>query len=157
MNIEELVIKNAEWIRRKAHQYYKTYEDAEDLASETIYKCLSYGKNYDNSRSFKPWALTIMENTYITQYNRRKCVEIDRYGDYDQYTSSENTDQRASINRILSIVRDCAHKSKCIECVLLFAKGYNLAEISDMLQIPIGTVKSRISAGRKMIREAINA
>lgn len=156
MNIEELVIKHAAWIRKKARRYYSDEYEADDLASETIYKCLSQGKRFDSERSFKPWALTIMENTYITQYNRRRCVLFTGLDDYDPYSESESADQRASVQRILSVIRECARKSCCIDCVLLYAKGYSYDEIADIEGIPVGTVKSRVAAGRKMLREALD-
>lgn len=53
-------------------------------------------------------------------------------------------------------IRECARKSVAIECVILYAKGYNYDEISKMLRIPKGTVMSRISNGRKMLREALD-
>lgn len=156
MNIEELVVKHAAWIRKKARRYYSDEYEADDLASETIYKCLSQGKRFDSERSFKPWALTIMENTYITQYNRRRCVLFTGLDDYDPYSESESADQRASVQRILSVIRECARKSCCIDCVLLYAKGYSYDEIADIEGIPVGTVKSRVAAGRKMLREALD-
>lgn len=156
MNIEDLVVKHAGWINKKARYYYANESDADDLASETIYKCLKQAHRFNSDMSFKPWALTIMENTYITQYNRRKCVLFTGYDEYAPYQGNDYADQRASIDRLLSIIRDCNRKSCCIECVLLYAKGYSYEEISDKIGIPVGTVKSRISAGRKMLREAFN-
>lgn len=155
MDIEELVVSYAGWIRKAARRYYSDECDADDLAGETIYKCLSQGHRFDSDRSFKPWALTIMENIFKTQYNRRKCVLFTGYGDHGQYKGAEYTDQRASVNRILSIIRECGRKSRCIECVLLYAKGYSYDEIADIVGIPIGTVKSRVAAGRRMLREAL--
>lgn len=149
MNIEELVVKHAGWIRNKARRFYSDEYDADDLASETIYKCLSQARRFDSERSFKPWALTIMENTFKTQYNRRKCVLFTDYDDYDPYIGNEYADQRASINRILSIVRDCGRKSRCIECVLLYAKGYSYDEIAEIVGIPVGTVKAE---SRQVVR-----
>ena len=78
------------------------------------------------------------------------------YDEYAPYQGNDYADQRASIDRLLSIIRDCNRKSCCIECVLLYAKGYNYEEISDKIGIPVGTVKSRISAGRQMLRKAFN-
>ncbi len=156
MNVEDLVVEYAGWIREKARQYYADEYDADDLASETIYKCLNQSRSFDIDRSFKPWALTIMENTYITQYNRRRCVMftgIDECGGCKGYNYA---DQEASINSILSVIRECWRKSCCIECVILYAKGYCYDEIAELVSIPVGTVKSRVSAGRKMLREALN-
>ncbi len=155
MNIEDLVVRHAGWIRRRAHRYFADENDADDLAGETIYKCLKHARDFDSDRSFKPWALTIMENTYITLYNRRKCVLFTGYDGCDPYPGGERADQRASVNRILSVIRECGRKSCCIECVLLYAKGYSYAEISDKVGIPVGTVKSRVAAGRKMLRDSL--
>ena len=155
MNIEEIVVQHAGWIRMKARRYYKDKNDADDLASETIYKCLSQGKRFDSAKSFKPWALTIMENTYITHYNRRRCVLFTGLDDYDTFRESDRADQRAAIDRIMSVVDECSRKSCCIECVMLYADGYTHAEIAERLGIPVGTVKSRISAGRKMLRDEL--
>lgn len=154
-NIDDLVVRHVDWLRLKARKYYTDSIDADDLASETIYKCLSQGRRFDSERSFKPWALTIMENTFITQYNRRRCVLFTQYHDTEPDIAQVHADQLASVRRILSIVRDCARKSRCIECVLMYAKGYGYDEISMMVGIPVGTVKSRISAGRKILREAL--
>ena len=72
------------------------------------------------------------------------------------YTSPYRADQELEITHILSTVRECARKSVAIECVILYAKGYNYDEIAKMLGIPKGTVMSRISNGRKMLREALD-
>lgn len=156
MNIERLVADHAGWIRMKAATFYSDRTDAEDLAGETIFKCLNDGHRFDSSRSFKPWALTIMANTYKVQYNRRKCVLFSGFEDASDALSPLRSDQRAVLRSILSLIRDCARRSRCVECVILYAKGYDYSEIADLLRIPVGTVKSRISAGRAMLREAVH-
>ena len=155
MSADALVVKYAGWIRKTARRFYADKFDADDLASETIYKILSQGERYNPNRSFKPWALTIMENTYKTQYNRRRCVLFTAYKDYDPYQSLEFSDQRARVDGILSIIHECGRKSRNIESVLLYAKGYCYDEIAEIVGIPVGTVKSRVAAGRKMLREAL--
>lgn len=155
MNIADLVVKHAGWIRRKARQFYADKNEADDLASETMYKCLSNARKYNPEKSFKPWALAIMSNIYITWYNRRRCVLFTGLDDYDPFRESDRADQRAAIDRIMEVVKECSRKSCCIECVMLYADGYSHDEISKRLGIPVGTVKSRISAGRKMLRDAL--
>ena len=97
-----------------------------------------------------------MRNTFITQYNRRKCVPFTGMDDDYSYASPLTAEQDMAISHILATVRECARKSVAIECVILYAKGYNYDEISKMLGIPKGTVMSRISNGRKMLREALD-
>ena len=157
MDIGEHVVRHVDWIRRQARFYYTNEEDADDLASETIYKCLNQGRLFDPGRNFKPWIVAIMSNTYITQYNRRRCVMFTRIDDddYDIYAARDRADERASLESIVSVIRKCARKSCCIECVLLYAKGFSYDEIAKMVDIPTGTVKSRIAAGRKILHEAL--
>lgn len=155
MDIGQLVVEHAGWIRLKARRYCDDEFDADDLAGETIYKCLSQGKRFDTARSFRPWALAIMQNTYITRYNRRRCVLFTGLDDCDTSSESDRADQLAAIDMIMDMVEECARKSRCIECVMLYAEGYSHAEIADRLGIPVGTVKSRISAGRKMLRQEL--
>lgn len=157
MSIEDLVVEHAGWLRRKARRYYADDNDADDLASETIYKCLSQGHRFNPGMSFKPWALAIMANTYITQYNRRKCVLFTGYDAYDPYDGGEPADQTASVANLEDIIQECGRKSCCIECVLMYAEGYSYDEIADRIGIPVGTVKSRVSTGRKMLRYALEA
>lgn len=155
MTVEDLIVRHIGWLRNKARRYYADEFDADDLAGDTIYKCLSHARHFDSARSFKPWALTIMENTYKTLYNRKKCVMFAGYDEQIQSEGSEYADQQSLIHNLLWIIRDCGRRSRCIECVLLYAKGYSYDEIADMIGIPCGTVKSRIASGRKMLRQAM--
>lgn len=153
--MEELVVVYADWIRMKAGRLYSNSEDADDLAGETIYKCLANAGRFKNGMSFKPWAKTIMENTFKSQYNRRQRVLFTGYDSYDSYECGEYADQSVSVSKVLSVVRDCYRKSCCIKCVILYAKGFSYDEISCILDIPVGTVKSRVASGRRMIRAAL--
>lgn len=157
MNIEQILIENLNWIQRKAYSYYSNFDDAEDLASETVYKCLRNAHRFNPTMNFRPWVQTIMENTFISQYNRRKRVLFSSYcaGDEKQYFSYDTADIRADLHQILSIIRDCSRKANCIECVLLYAKGYSYDEIADKVGIKLGTVKSRVFTGRMMLRQAL--
>lgn len=156
MNVENLVVANLSWIKSKALQFCKKEYDANDLAGETIEKILLCKDKFDFRKDFRPWALTVMRNIYITQYNRRKCVPFVSIEDDYTYASPYSAHQELEMSRILSKVRECARKSVAIECVILYAKGYTYDEISMMLGIPIGTVMSRISNGRKMLRDALD-
>lgn len=155
MDLEGLVVKHAGWIRLKARQFIPGRYDADDLASETIYRCLSNARRYDGGMSFKPWALTIMTNIFVNWYNRRRCVLFTGLDGHDLIAEGYRADQRAAVSDMMEIIGECARKSCCIECVMLYAEGYTHAEIAVMSGIPAGTVKSRISAGRKMLRKML--
>lgn len=156
MDIEHLIVSNYSWIQMKARLFCHNIYDADDLAGDTIEKILRNRDKYDSRKDFRPWALTVMRNTYITQYNRRKCVPFVNMEDDYTYASPYRAHQELEMSRILSKVRECARKSVAIESVILYAKGYNYNEIAQILGIPIGTVMSRISNGRKMLRDTLD-
>lgn len=155
MTLEELVVQNAGWIRKMARRYYCDEWDADDLAGETICKCLRQSGRFDPGRSFRPWALAIMENTFITQYNRRRCVMFTALDGSDPASCYSSPDQLVSVRQMFSLIRGCARQSRCIRCVVLYAKGFSYSEIAAIEGIPVGTVKSRVAAGRRMLREAL--
>lgn len=154
-NFNDRLVSLYSWIKRQAYRYCANRYDAEDLASETIYKLLKYRDKFDDKRDLKPWVLSVMQNTYITGYNHCMCVpfvEVDN--DMLFYSHSEPL-SILSVKNIFSIIRKYARRSCCVESVLLYAKGYNYDEISHILGIPIGTVRSRISTGRKLLKIAL--
>lgn len=154
-NFNDRLVLLYSWIKRQAYRYCSNEYDAEDLASETIYKLLRYRDKFDNKRDLKPWILSIMQNTYITDYYHRRCIAFVEVEDNMLTYSYSEPQSLISIKNIVSIVRQYARQSCCIESVLLYAKGYNYDEISRILDIPIGTVRSRISSGRKLLKEAL--
>lgn len=154
-NFNDRLVSLYSWIKQQTYRYYSNEHDAEDLASETIYKLLRYRDKFDNKRDLKPWILSIMQNTYITDYNHRRCIAFVEVEDNMLTYSYREPQSVVTVKNIVSIVRKYARQSCCIESVLLYAKGYNYDEISRILDIPIGTVRSRISSGRKLLKDAL--
>lgn len=153
-HVRDLVREHESWIRERARRYYRQRHDAEDLASETIFRCLDNSGRFDGTRDFKPWVCAIMSNLYITAYNRRQTVSFEPYPEYEMrcHASSESL---AEISAIIRELKRLRKKSVCIDSVLLYAMGYTSSEISSRLAIPVGTVTRRISEGRKLIGRVI--
>lgn len=153
-DIEALIVEDMHWMKLKANYFCGVREDAEDLVCDTICKLLVYADNFHIGEAFRPWALTVMQSIYVNWYNRRRRVLFTSLGEYD-CESNIGADQSVALRQVFSIIRKCARNSRCVECVVLFAKGYTYEEISCSLGIPIGTVKSRVNAGRKLLAEAL--
>lgn len=136
-----------------AKKFCCNQQDAEDLAGETVYKMLSNRQKFDFSKPIEPWCLAVMQNTYITQYNRKALIRFVDYVDAGvlQQHSSCCASSLILAHEILSVIRRCSRRSCCIESVVYSAKGYSYDEISEILQIPVGTVRSRIALARTML------
>lgn len=141
------------WTLSRAKRYCKDVQDAEDLANETLYKALLHKDIFDNEKSLKSWLVAIMQNTYIKIYHHNMLVQFYSIS-YDSPSSFKASDT-LDIHDVISVIRKCAIRSRSVECVLYHAKGYSYNEISEIMNIPKGTVMSRISYARKLIKEEL--
>lgn len=151
---DEEIISVYPWIIKKARKYCCDSDDAKDLAEETIYKVLINREKYDCSRPFKSWVLAIMQNTYITMYNRSMVIKFTGIEECRNMCVRQ-TEERAEFMDVLSAIRKLYVRYNSIECVIYYAKGYTYLEISKKMGIPIGTVMSRINLARKLISKEL--
>lgn len=154
--LNSLVIEHYQWIMQSAFKYFRNKMDAEDLAEETILKILTNKHNYDGNKPFKPWCSVIMLNTYITAYNHDSLIRFDDEDKAKNEVSLFDTEQQVRLSEMLGIIDTCRLKSCSVDCVMMYADGYSYDEIACSMSIPVGTVRSRISYGRDMLRKYID-
>lgn len=156
MDFEKELSELYPWILRVAKKFCRSMQDAEDLAGDTVYKLLINQDKFDTSKPLKPWCLAVMQNTYITQYNRNSLIHFIEYDLEIEKISSDNASSMLMFNDIIGVINRCAQKSRCIDSLVYCAQGYSYDEISELLNISVGTVKSRISFGRKILNQELN-
>jgi RNA polymerase sigma-70 factor (ECF subfamily) len=145
--------------------------DAEDLVQETYIKGWRSFHTFQEGTNLRAWLFRIMTNTYINKYNAKKRkgteVELDdveelflykRLGSIDQsQLSSSAEDQMLELftddevkNALESLPEDFR-----IPVLLSDVDGFAYKEIAEMLEIPIGTVMSRLHRGRKAMQKML--
>ncbi|MCI5055668.1 MAG: RNA polymerase sigma factor [Flavobacteriales bacterium] len=137
-------------------------EEALDLTQETYLKALQYRTKFRNNVNFKAWVLTIMKNTFINKYNRKA-----KYGSMIQSEEKHKAlmDNKVDpINDPQAVLRQKEIESaigqvkdEYKESFLLYNKGYKYKEIAEQLDVPIGTVKSRIFLARKELMDSLKS
>jgi RNA polymerase sigma-70 factor (ECF subfamily) len=135
-------------------------EDAEDLLQETFLKALKYKDKFKEKTNLKAWLYTIMKNTFINNYRRkmRKKTIMDNTDD-DYFVNS--TKQKSPISpeseynykEIRKTVDEL--NDECRIPFQMHNQGFKYKEIADELEMPIGTVKSRIFLARKKLTDAL--
>ncbi len=138
----------------------RDYEDANDLLQDTLLKAFTNREKYTEGTNLKAWLYTIMKNTFITNYQRmvRKNTFIDTSDDLHYInTMDSSTDNlalgafaMADINKAVTAL-DESYKTP----FMLYFRGFKYHEISEKLNIPIGTVKNRIHIARKELKEQL--
>lgn len=152
--VHDLVSEHAAWIRRKAGYICKDENEAEDLAGETIYRCLRCSGNFNHSLDFKPWVVTIMRRLRRDELEKRRYLVVPE-SECKDLAESFDSSEMASFRLIVSTLKKLRRKHPQIDAVLLYAKGYSYEEIAQKLHIPSGTVGSRIHKGKKLISKAL--
>lgn len=138
----------------------KDSDDAADLLQDTVLKAFTHREKFSDGTNLKAWMYTIMKNTFITNYQRmvRKNTFIDTSDDLHYInTMDSSTDNlalgsfaMADITKAVTAL-DESYKTP----FMMYFRGFKYHEISEKLNIPIGTVKNRIHIARKELKEQL--
>ena len=130
--------------------------DAKDLLQETLYKAILYKDKFTDATNLKAWLYTIMKNTFINNYRRSQKSRqiVDQTKDLYYINVPQVNSEASPISQISH--KDIRRVLEALEEELrvpfsMFYEGYKYKEIADHLNLPIGTVKSRIFLARKKL------
>lgn len=136
-------------------------EDAKDLIQETVCKAYRSRDRFKMGTNFKAWMTTIMHNTFVNFYRKRKTrnrveapIEDFAYA-LESRTIKEGADSRVRAKELFQMLDKLSDTYRIP--FLMHFKGYQYDEIAAHLDIPIGTVKSRIHSARKNLKAILRA
>ncbi len=142
------------------------YESCVDIVQETMIKVYRYKDSYSSIAKFSTWIYTIAGNLARTEYQRRKrrkFFSINSFGD-EKNETYEIPDESFDPERITDsgikekIIQDALEKvSKAYREVVILRDIQDLSyeEISEITNLPVGTVKSRINRGRAQLQQLL--
>jgi RNA polymerase sigma factor (sigma-70 family) len=139
--------------------FTRNEEDAKDLTQETMLKAIVYRDYYAQQTNFKAWVFTIMRNIFINQYRRKKKsgTIFDTNKEFDVLSNTAGNED-SPVNFITNKEINAKISNLGEEYKVPFNmhfEGFKYKEIADKLDIPIGTVKSRIFIARQKLMEAL--
>ena len=155
---------------RTALRMTRSEADAEDLVQETYIRAFRFREQFTPGTNLKAWLFRILTNTFINTYRRRQTqpefTELDGVDEFSLYkrmsdlktSSGAGNPETEFLNGIVdSEVKDALAElpEKFRQAVLLDVEGFSYKEIAEMLDIPIGTVMSRLHRGRKFLQKRL--
>lgn len=137
--------------------------DAEDLVQDTYLKAFRSSAQFERGTNLKAWLFTILHNTFLNmrRHEGRNPVDVDSEAveqAADLRPSQATPEQlltRATLDADLQAALDSLPDAFRQAVWLRDVEEFSYAEIARMMQVPIGTVMSRISRGRRMLYERI--
>ena len=160
IEFNQVLMKNAEFLKPVAITLTRDADDAKDLLQETLYRALANKDKYSIGTNIKAWLYIIMRNIFVNDYRKKLKRNILR--DHSAEDLLINSTKVATINSgITSLNMKEIQKAifKLPEVFktpfVLYFEGFKYIEISNMLSEPLGTIKSRIHFARKLLRAQI--
>ena len=155
----ELVVVQDELLRF-AYKLTADRDEANDLLQDTSLKALDNEEKYEPATNFKGWIYTIMRNIFINNYRRivREQTFIDttenRYHLNAPNAEATDSTERAYDLKEMHRIVNALPKEYRVPFSMYIA-GFKYREIAEKLNIPIGTVKSRIFFTRQRLQRAL--
>lgn len=166
---EELAREYEREIYNSALRMTRNAEDAADLAQEALVKAYTSFHQFESGTNFRAWLFRILTNTYINQYRRRQRAPetigleeeaVDRavraegeepsgtpQPEHEVFNDLPDEEVEAALDALPEPFR--------MVVVLCDLQRCSYEQIADMLEIPIGTVRSRLFRARRLLRQSL--
>ncbi|PKD43661.1 sigma-70 family RNA polymerase sigma factor [Rhodohalobacter barkolensis] len=138
--------------------------DAEDLVQDTIVKAYRFFDSYEKGTNAKAWLFRILKNSYINNYRKKSKkpqeVDYDEVASFYESIRAERTETsdmedkmfRELIDDDISNALDEIPEDFRTVVLLCDVEDFTYEEIANMLDVPIGTIRSRLHRGRNLLK-----
>lgn len=156
---EQLISPHIDALYRFAYRLTQNSDDAEEVIQLLLTRMYPRIDVLEGIESLKPWLLRSLYNLYVDQYRsrqRQQAVispeEIPETARSDQHTPHESADLSLLQAIVMQAIMQLNEDQRAV-ILLHDAEGYTLDEVADILQTPLGTLKSRLHRGRNRVKE----
>jgi RNA polymerase sigma-70 factor (ECF subfamily) len=146
-----------------AFKYTGNRSDAEDLVQETLYTAYNKFHQLRDNQKLKSWMFTILRNHFLKWQRKKPPLQINEFEDGNDYlTQLESVSMQQDVaslyerkeeaETIQSILDKLPEKYKTV-LIFYYMEDSSYQEIAEMLDVPIGTVMSRLSRARQIMKK----
>ena len=172
---EAAVSRLMERLYGAAMRFTRNASDAEDLMAEALEKAWNSLDSLQDREKFDGWMMRILSNTYISQWRRQKVHDAIFDDDNCPHDLDDKnslyaklhqpfllwwgTPEQTFVNNLLiediAKALDQISEAYCDVVVMVEVLGFSYEEVANDLEVPVGTVRSRLNRGRKMLQDAL--
>lgn len=168
-NFEAAAMPFVDALYNTAYRMTRNAEDAEDLVQETYFKAYKYYDKFEEGTNFKAWLFKIMKNTFINNYRKRLLAPPQSdFADIEESFESQVSEEAGQhiknpeeefLEDVLDedVQRSLESLPPDYRMVVLLAdlEGFSYKEIAEILEVPVGTVMSRLYRGRRLLEKTM--
>ncbi len=155
---EQALVKEMDNLRKFAIRLTRNPVEADDLLQSTVLRALEKKDYFQDGTDLFKWTSKIMFNLFVTDYRRK--VKFESQYDPEDIIGSQSVDadqdtqsEVKAVGRAMEKLSDEHRDVLVMVCI----KGMQYQEVADMLNVPVGTVRSRLSRARAQLVEVMEA
>lgn len=151
-----------------AHRLTLDEDDAKDLVQDTYLKAYRFIESFQKGTNAKAWLFRILKNSFINDY-RKKIKEPSKvdYQEVESYYNSDEVDRQITPDLRVDALKDMigdeiSNALNALDVdfrtviILCDLEGFKYEEMAKILDIPIGTVRSRLHRARNLLKEKLS-
>jgi RNA polymerase sigma-70 factor (ECF subfamily) len=153
-----------------AYRLTRNTEEAQDLVQETYLKAYKYYDKFEKGTNLKAWLFRILKNSFINNYRKKQSQpqqsafedieeSFETLVSEDAYGGGSKDPEQAALENVLDedvqAALDGLRDDYRMVIHLVDIEGFSYKEASEILDVPVGTVMSRLYRGRKLLEKAL--
>ena len=154
-NFEELVNRYYRDLYQFGFSLTRSEADAADLTQQTFYIWANKGHQLREAGNAKRWLLTTLHREFLQQRRRQQRFTEEPLEDAIEQIYNINDIGRTDLQTMLDCLNEI-HENYRAALVLYYLEDLPYKEIAEVLQIPVGTVQSRIARGKSQLGQLLN-
>jgi RNA polymerase sigma-70 factor (ECF subfamily) len=168
VRFEEEALQLSDQVYQVARRLTGSREEAEDLVQETYARAFRAWRSFEPGTNLRAWLFRILTNLNIDRGRRSQrspdmqpLEETDYflYNKLEESTSDQNTDERRVVERLsqndtVAALADLPHDFRDV-VLLVDLADFTYSDAAQILDIPIGTVMSRLHRGRRILKRSL--
>ncbi|MGE4219824.1 MAG: RNA polymerase sigma factor [Alphaproteobacteria bacterium] len=143
-------------LRRIAFVLLRDRDEAEDLVQETLARAIAGARTWDRERELGPWLVGILRNTYRDGLHRThvRLRAAESLSAAAPGSVAPEAHDRIELDETVRVLETLPHEQQQV-LLLVAIEGMSYQDTARMLDVPIGTVMSRLGRGREALRQAL--
>ncbi len=158
-SFEELVAPHMDALFKQAYHYTGSTHDAEDLLQDFLAELYQKQNKLRAVKSLRAWLMRYLYNRFIDSYRKRKNLpNLDSVHDEQMANTLANDDSPENSywhQQVLDGLATLSNEQRMV-ISLHDIEGYTLTELSEIMKIPLGTLKSHLHRGRRVLQKRFN-
>ncbi|MBU6234735.1 MAG: sigma-70 family RNA polymerase sigma factor, partial [Alphaproteobacteria bacterium] len=150
---QQNLVSEMDHLRRFALRLCKNAAEADDLLQATLLRAIEKKELFETGSDVFKWTSKIMYNTFVSDYRRKSKFETQYDPDtyIEQASTEANNETKVELAEVREAMKHLSEEHRDV-LVMVCVKGMRYQEVADLLQVPIGTVRSRLSRAREQLQ-----